>query len=101
MGSAILFLIYSAIGILKLIVIVSAVLSWLIAFDVINVRNANVYRFVAALDGIVRPLLAPIRRFVPPLGGLDLSPIIFFLLLQALEILIRTTLDYPLRAALG
>lgn len=101
MGSAILFLIYSAIGILKLIVIVSAILSWLIAFDVVNVRNANVYRFVAALDAITTPLLAPIRRFIPPLGGLDLSPIIFFLLLQAVEIAIRNTLDYPLRAALG
>ena len=101
MGSAILFLVYSAIGLLKLVVIVSAILSWLVAFDVINVRNGNVHRFVAALDSITTPLLAPIRRFIPPLGGLDLSPIIFFLLLQALEIAIRNTLDYPLRAALG
>ena len=101
MGSAILFLIYAAIQLLQLVVIVSAILSWLIAFDVVNMRNPTVYRITSALDGIVRPLLAPIRRFLPPLGGLDLSPIVFLLLLQALEIAIRNTLDYPLRAALG
>lgn len=101
MGSAILFLLNAAIQIIVLVVIVSAILSWLIAFDVINVRNPAVYRFAAALDGITAPLLAPIRRFVPPLGGLDLSPIILILLLQALQIAVDRTLAGPLVAALG
>ena len=101
MGSAILFLLNAAIQLIVLVVIVSAILSWLIAFDVINVRNPNVYRFTSALDRITAPLLAPIRRFIPPLGGLDLSPIILILLLQALQIAIARTLAGPLVAALG
>ena len=101
MGSAILFLINAVIQLAVLVVIVSAILSWLIAFDVLNVRNPTVYRIVATLDRIVSPMLAPIRRFVPPLGGLDLSPIILILLLQALQIAIDRTLAGPLVAALG
>ena len=101
MGSAILFLVNAAIQIIVLVVIISAILSWLIAFDVLNVRNPNVYRFASTLDRITAPLLAPIRRFIPPLGGLDLSPIILILLLQALQIAIDRTLAGPLVAALG
>ena len=92
MGTAILVLVNAAI---------SAILSWLIAFDVLNARNPNGYRFASALDGITAPLLAPIRRFIPPLGGLDLSPIILILLLQALQIALDRTLAGPLVAALG
>ena len=101
MGSAILFLLHAVIQLVILTVIVSAILSWLIAFDVLNVRNPNVYRFYSALDRITTPLLAPIRRFMPQMGGLDLSPIILILLLQALTILIDRTLAGPLVAALG
>lgn len=101
MGSAILFLLNAVIQIVVLVVIVSAILSWLIAFDVLNVRNPGVYRFASTLDGITRPILAPIRRVIPPLGGLDLSPIILILLLQALQIAIDRTLAGPLVAALG
>lgn len=101
MGSAILFLLYAIIQLMILVVIVSAILSWLVAFDVINTRNPTVYRIMATLDRITTPLLAPIRRLVPHLGGLDISPIIFILLLQALKILIDRTLAGPLIAALG
>lgn len=101
MGSAILFLVYAILQLLMLVIIVSAVLSWLIAFDVLNMRNPTVYRIYTGLERFTQPLLAPIRRFVPPLGGLDLSPIIFLLLLQALRILIDRTLAYPLVNALG
>ncbi len=101
MGSAILFLVNAIIQIVMLAVIISAILSWLIAFDVLNVRNPNVYRFSSVLDRVTAPLLAPIRRFIPPLGGLDLSPIILILLLQVLQIAIDRTLAAPLVAALG
>ncbi len=101
MGSAVLFLLYAVLGLLKWLIIISAIVSWLIAFDVVNVRNPNVYRLVSTLDRASTPLLAPIRRFLPPFGGLDLSPIVFFLLLQALEIALHATLDGPVCAALG
>ena len=101
MGSALLFLFYSAIQLIIFIVIINAILSWLIAFDVLNVRNQTVYRMARALDAMTDPLLRPIRRFMPNLGGIDISPIVLILLLQALKILVATPIDMPLRAALG
>ena len=101
MGSALLFLIFSLIDLIIFVVIVTAILSWLIAFDVLNVRNPTVNRIVNVLNAITDPLLRPIRRFMPNLGGIDISPIILLLLLQALKILIANTIETPLRAALG
>ena len=85
---AILFLFDNLISLAVLVIIVNAILSWLIAFDVINVRNQTVYRIVRALDAVTDPMLRPIRRFLPNLGGIDISPIILILLLQALRILV-------------
>ena len=101
MGSALLFLFYSAIQIIILVIIVMAILSWLIAFDVLNMRNPTVARIMRALDAVTDPLLRPIRRLMPNLGGIDISPIVLILLLQALKILVANTIDGPLRAALG
>ncbi len=101
MASALLFLIFSLIDLAVFVVIVTAILSWLIAFDVLNVRNPTVNRIVRVLEAITDPMLRPIRRFMPNLGGIDISPIILLLLLQALKILIRNTIAGPLVAALG
>ena len=81
MLSALLWLFDNVIGLIILVVIVNAILSWLIAFDVINVRNRAIYQIVRTLDAITDPLLAPIRRVLPNLGGIDISPIILLLLL--------------------
>ena len=101
MASALLFIIFSLIDLIIFVVIVTAILSWLIAFDVLNVRNPTVYRIVHFLTALTDPLLRPIRRFMPNLGGIDISPIILLLLLQALKILIERTIAGPLIAALG
>ena len=101
MGSALLFLIFSLIDLIIFVVIVTAILSWLIAFDVLNMRNPTVNRIIRFLTAVTDPLLAPIRRFMPNLGGIDISPIVLILLLQALKILVANTIDGPLRAALG
>jgi YggT family protein len=65
------------------IVIANAIVSWLIAFDVINMRNATARQVVRFLDQVTRPLLAPLRRVIPPLGGIDVTPVILIILLQA------------------
>ena len=62
-------------------VILSAILSWLVGFNIINIRNRLVYIIVDSLQRITEPLLLPIRRLLPNLGGLDLSPIVLILLL--------------------
>lgn len=64
-------------------IILSAILSWLIAFDVINTTNRFVYMVVDFLWRITEPALRPIRNFMPNLGGIDISPIILILLLVA------------------
>ncbi len=86
---AFLFLFDSLIGLVVLIVIVNVVISWLVAFDVINLRNPTMYRIVRTLDAITEPMLRPIRRVLPSLGGIDLSPIILLLLLQATRIVVN------------
>ncbi len=62
-------------------IILSSVLSWLIAFKVVNTNNQLVYTIGNFLYRITDPLLKPIRRFLPNLGGVDISPIILILLL--------------------
>jgi YggT family protein len=63
------------------VLIASAVLSWLIAFNVVNTRNQFVAMLADAPWRLTEPVLAPIRRILPSLGGLDLSPVVLILLL--------------------
>lgn len=67
------------------VVIVMIIMSWLFAFNVINGRNefvATIWRIVSALT---EPALRPIRRFMPNLGGIDISPLVLFLGIYILE----------------
>ena len=68
-----------------LAIIISAVLSWLVAFDVVNLRHPVARQVVMFLDAVTRPVLRPIQRVIPPLGGFDISPIIAIIVLQAAE----------------
>jgi YggT family protein len=76
------FVLDGLLGLLVLAIIVSAILSWLVAFDVINLRNRFVYNVAHFLDAVTRPILRPVQRVIPPLGGVDISPIIVLLLIQ-------------------
>ena len=63
------------------ILIASAIMSWLLAFNVLNAYNRVVYLVSDFLYRITEPALAPIRRILPRVGGIDLSPIVLILLL--------------------
>lgn len=76
--------------------IASAVLSWLVAFNVINLRNQFVYNVVHFLDAVTRPVLRPFQRLIPPLGGIDISPIILILVLSIGSAKLLTPLKYYL-----
>jgi YggT family protein len=67
------------------LVIAMAVLSWLIAFNVVNTRNQVVAMFGDFLFRITEPALRPIRRMMPNLGGIDISPVILILLIILIE----------------
>jgi YggT family protein len=62
-------------------VIAAVIMSWLIAFNVVNTRNQFVAMVADFLFRITEPALRPIRRFMPNLGGIDISPIILFLVI--------------------
>ncbi|MDP2764574.1 MAG: YggT family protein [Brevundimonas sp.] len=82
----IFFVIDALLGLLVLAIIVSAVLSWLFAFDVINHRNRFVNRLASALDSLVAPVLAPIRSIIPPLGGIDITPIVVLIIIHGVRV---------------
>ena len=62
------------------IIIAGAVMSWLIAFNVVNPYNQFVRSIWQALNALTEPLLRPIRRWMPDLGGIDISPVVLILL---------------------
>lgn len=62
------------------VVIASVIMSWLLAFNVINAYNPFVRSLWNALRAVTEPLLQPIRRFMPDLGGIDISPVILLLI---------------------
>jgi YggT family protein len=61
----------------------SAIMSWLVAFDVINLRNRFVYNVAHFLDAVTRPVLRPVQKIIPTLGGVDISPVIVIIVIQA------------------
>jgi YggT family protein len=73
----------------------SAIMSWLVAFNVVNTRNEVVRTIFTFLDRITEPALRPIRRIMPNLGGIDISPIILLLLIFLVQGWIRDYL-YPI-----
>ena len=76
---SLLLLIDKVLEIYSWVIIAAAILSWLVAFGVINVRNQFIRVVVDLLYRLTEPLLRPIRRFLPNLGGVDISPIILLL----------------------
>ncbi|MEE1656762.1 YggT family protein [Microvirga sp. CF3062] len=63
------------------LLIASAILSWLVAFNVVNIRNNLVRSIWTFLDAVTEPALRPIRKLLPNLGGVDISPIILILII--------------------
>jgi len=73
--------IYYALTIYMWIVIIMAIFSWLVAFNVVNTRNHAVAMIGDFLYRITDPALRPIRNVLPNLGGIDISPVILFLII--------------------
>ena len=79
--TALLHLLDQLIQIYIWIIIASAVFSWLTAFNIVNTRNQFIYSLGFLLHRLTEPGLRPIRRFLPNLGGLDISPVILIIAL--------------------
>ena len=86
--NSLLGLIIQIIDLYKLILIIYIIATWLIAFNIVNTSNRFVYIIMNALYRLSEPSLRLVRRYIPNLGNIDISPIIVFLLLWFLQSLI-------------
>lgn len=91
--TAVIQILFLAMSMLIWLLVIQAILSWLVAFNVISMRQDFVRQLVWGLQRLTEPLLGPIRRVLPPMGGLDLSPMALIFGLIALR-------DYLLPALL-
>jgi YggT family protein len=101
MGQFLYQVIDALLAILEFAIIANAILSWLVAFDVINLRNRFAYSVAHFLDAVTRPVLRPFQRFIPPLGGVDITPIIVLILIQAARSALLPWIFGPIIGLLG
>ena len=81
----IVFILIQIINLYIYLLIASAILSWLIAFNVVNTRNPVVHMIAELLYRLTEPVLRPIRSLLPNMGGIDISPIILFLIILFIQ----------------
>ena len=96
MAAIIQFVFFVAGGVLVFLywaIIISAILSWLVAFNVINIRHPFAYQVVRFLEALTRPILRPFQRIIPPLGGVDISPIVALLVLIGIQRILMPSLE--------
>ena len=86
---AIFYLVLQILKLYSYVVIVNVIVSWLIAFNVLNTQNRFVYAILELSYKLTEPLLNKIRRFLPNLGSLDISPIILLLLIWFIEMCMK------------
>ena len=78
---SIFLLVDSVINIYIWLIIINAILSWLVAFNVLNTQNRFVFAVLNATHQLTDPVLNKIRKFIPNLGSIDISPVVLILLL--------------------
>mgnify|MGYP000282740199 CR=1 FL=1 len=78
---SVLILFDSAVNIYLWILVINVILSWLVAFNILNTSNRLVYSILDVTYRLTDPLLRPIRNFLPNLGSIDISPIVLILLI--------------------
>jgi YggT family protein len=86
---AIFYLVLQVLKLYSYVVIANVIISWLIAFNVLNTQNRFVYSILELTYRLTDPILNRIRRFLPKLGSLDISPIILLLLIWFIEMCMK------------
>ena len=86
---AIFYLVLQILKLYSYVVIANVVISWLIAFNVLNTENRFIYSILELTYKLTEPILNKIRRFLPNLGSLDISPIILLLLIWFIEMCMK------------
>lgn len=75
-------------GIARFFILAHFIMSWLINFQVLNIRQPLVAQIWYGLNRLLEPLYAPIRRILPPMGGVDLAPLVALVAIYALQIVL-------------
>ena len=101
MGLFLYQIIHGLLGLLSIAIIAQAVMSWLIAFNVINHRHPFVGQVEKFLWAVTRPVLWPLQRVIPPLGTVDITPIVALLIIQAADSYLLPWLFRPIIGLLG
>ena len=101
MGSFIAYIVSSLLSLAILALVVNAILSWLVAFEVVNMRNRYIYQLTRFLDAVTRPILRPAQRLIPPFGGVDISPVIVIIVLIGIQRFLLPLIFGPLIAIMG
>lgn len=78
-------LLIAALDIYFWLITAAIVMSWLVTFGVMNTRNQGVYKLVAFLTRVTEPVMRRIRQFIPPVGGIDLSPMVVIFAIYFLQ----------------
>ncbi len=91
MAAGILQVIYFALSVLIILIIIQAILSWLVVFNVVP-RYGAMANFIDAINRMAEPIYRPIRKVMPDFGGIDFSPLVVLLIIQVLRILISNAL---------
>ena len=81
--------------------ILNAIISWLVAFDVINLRNRAMSSIAYFLDAVTRPILRPFQRIIPVLGGVDVSPVVAIIIIGAFNAKLLPPIANSLSALVG
>jgi YggT family protein len=101
MGLFLLTLIDWILGALIFIIFADVVLSWLVAFEVVNLRHPFVRQISRFLETVTRPVLQPFRRLIPPIAGFDITPIIAIVVIGAARNYLLPWLFSPIIGVLG
>ena len=84
LGALIVIVLY-LIQLYQWVIIAAVISSWLVGFGIVNAYNPTARMILRALHGLTEPVFGPVRRILPPIGGLDLSPLIVLLLISFLQ----------------
>ncbi len=76
----------------QFLILAQVIMSWLVNFQVLNIRQPLVRQIWDGLNRLLEPLYAPVRRILPPMGGMDLAPLAVLIAIYALQIILRNNI---------
>ena len=93
MGSLVAILLF-ILDIVWFLILAQVIMSWLINFNVLNMHQPLVYQIWSGLNRLLEPLYAPIRRILPPMSGLDITPLVLIVVIYAIRVILINNFAY-------